>query len=988
MAKYACPPQTPTGTGTFADNLVGLQNVQGGGLTFSNFTFTNGIGEKLNKNFDTGSFSSLITLNDLNISDVAQAQQINNTNFKIYPNFDQTNILNFVAYGPLTKRFQSSVVNIINHFPAAIEVNYIKPNSTVGTTATNIVYDSLENLTYFDIDVSTIRNPFGINFTTTATQFLGSLDYEVSKYRNMTENFSDYIVFVKSGGTTSNPGTYNIIDIVPTTSISAGTLSIVAKGNIFGFNISSSDALIIRPNDSIVNQVFNLELDEVDELLLNRFTYPNYTASFKVQIETNDGNQINVNKTLTWPLDGSWNIDIVTNSFTKYIQDLDGIAQNLDEYSTDLISRFYTTDAFKEFDTLDGKVAKTLKIYGRSFDESKKYIDSISHMVSVNYTVKDDVPSVLLTNFAETLGWNTAISPIQSNGFLSTLYQSYDSDFPGLANSPSLDELEFQYYRNLILNSAYLFKSKGTRRAIEFLLNNIGAPEALIEFNENIYLVDNKISITRFDELYFTVTGGTFTPQLPIYDPTNVYRFNGAPYTAFTPSTQTLDVSITLDDYPIDEFGYPQSPEDTGDFYFQKGAGWFESTTQHRSPEIINTSASVFTGNSVNIQTSLEPFTYGEKYLDRFRNFPYLGIGYELLKTVDNKKSWTEDNDGLRKNADGNFDAYYETSDDRLVMNVKNVDLFLNPGQALSYDVWYLSNQFDYPIPLTGLTSPYPITGGTDWTVINPKPQYKDFFEFKSTFWSNMINVRNRQQSTDGKTSGYPTLQSLFWKYLTMYQDTGIENNNFSYSGMTQYINSIGDYWIRLVEQFVPATTIWNTGTRFENSIFHRQKFIYRPQRGCLPVVSEIIGPQAGGGLIPNQCNTTDVSIDAEYSLNLIQIALSDIINSVDCQGAQVFIQSQQYGFNLQVQKGGVTYDYIYENPEVYVYPNNVINSTQWVDFITQGINYLSAEISAIGILISYDSTTGVMLLESQDCEQIDSVQFDLDYINVIPGCL
>jgi hypothetical protein len=50
---------------------------------------------------------------------------------------------------------------------------------------------------------------------------------------------------------------------------------------------------------------------------------------------------------------------------------------------------------------------------------------------------------------------------------------------------------------------------------------------------------------------------------------------------------------------------------------------------------------------------------------------------------------------------------------------------------------------------------------------------------------------------------------------------------------MLDYINGIGDYWIRLVEQMVPATTIWNTGVRLENSIFHRQKFVWRRQFGC-----------------------------------------------------------------------------------------------------------------------------------------------------------
>lgn len=50
---------------------------------------------------------------------------------------------------------------------------------------------------------------------------------------------------------------------------------------------------------------------------------------------------------------------------------------------------------------------------------------------------------------------------------------------------------------------------------------------------------------------------------------------------------------------------------------------------------------------------------------------------------------------------------------------------------------------------------------------------------------------------------------------------------------MIEYVEGMGDYWIRLVEQMIPATTIWNTGVKLENSIFHRQKFVWRRQRGC-----------------------------------------------------------------------------------------------------------------------------------------------------------
>jgi hypothetical protein len=61
----------------------------------------------------------------------------------------------------------------------------------------------------------------------------------------------------------------------------------------------------------------------------------------------------------------------------------------------------------------------------------------------------------------------------------------------------------------------------------------------------------------------------------------------------------------------------------------------------------------------------------------------------------------------------------------------------------------------------------------------------------------------------------------------------GLPNNKYTYQKLIEYVDALGPYWMRLIENMVPATTIWNSGVRFENSIFHRQKFVYRRQRGC-----------------------------------------------------------------------------------------------------------------------------------------------------------
>jgi hypothetical protein len=315
-----------------------------------------------------------------------------------------------------------------------------------------------------------------------------------------------------------------------------------------------------------------------------------------------------------------------------------------------------------------------------------------------------------------------------------------------------------------------------------------------------------------------------------------------------------LDVDLSREDFPLDDNGFPKAPDDTENFFFQQGAGWFEQTPQHRSNEVFDATSSTFTGQNPNYQTKLEDFTYGQKYFDRFRDFPYTDLGFSLSRTKDNKKSWVDTETGLRRNVDGN-DSFYFVDDERLIMNAKNVDVFLNPGQALTYDVWYLSQNYDYPIPATG----YTISGNCycptylnptilDRTLIDPNPISKTFFEFAQTFWQNMINVRDRQYITNGKTGGYPTLESVYWKYLKSINFEEIPDSLFTYQKMINYVKGIGDYWIRLVEQMVPATTIWNAGTRFENSAFHRQKFVWRRQRGCqiIPVPCNpctLVGP-------------------------------------------------------------------------------------------------------------------------------------------------
>jgi hypothetical protein len=402
-----------------------------------------------------------------------------------------------------------------------------------------------------------------------------------------------------------------------------------------------------------------------------------------------------------------------------------------------------------------------------------------------------------LVNLAQTLGWSSNFSPITNEDFLSSVFGNTQTPtYPGYTRALTPTELNYAYYRNLIMNASYLFKSKGTRRSVEFLLRLIGAPESLVEYNEHIYLADQKINMDSFYIQWAQISGGTYVQTSPGYLEGDTYKIKGVTYTAFTSTETYSDVSIRLEDYPVDVLGFPKAPINTESYFFQLGAGWYEQTPQHRSPDQVVLTGDVFTGQNFSIQTSLQPFTYGQPYLNRFRSFPYMTEGFKLQKVVDNKKSWLEEDDKIRVSVDGDYDAYYFVDNEKLVLNVKNVDLFLNPSQGMAYDVWVQSVRNDYPIPESGLTVCYPVPGGVDWTYVDPKPKEKTFFEFYQTFWENMINVRNRQYITDGKTGGYPTLQSIWWKYIEQEQTINVPNNKYTYQKLIYYLNGIGPYWM------------------------------------------------------------------------------------------------------------------------------------------------------------------------------------------------
>ena len=592
------------GADFFGDKLVGNQFVDGvSQFTLGNFEIKSNVCQKDSRSFSLGNFSEPITLETLNIENIAQSKILASNSLEVFINFDRSKITNFTLYGSLRERLKVAVQNVIKKFPAALVFNKLRvwADYLTGETATDIVFYPDANQTSINLNLYTSYNPFSIEYTKASTLDKNTSELEI---RNLVKSFKKYSLFINGN---EFPLTY-----IKSTSGNTdnGTLLIDVEGNPFSGFSSSTESFYIKPNTNETEIAFG-SLEDVEKFLVERKSTPIYTAKFDQPRETDTGKLIKSTTFITWPSTNNWNLIINGSLFESYLNKLYDIADTFDSYKTNLVSRFLTTAAFKEFDTYDEKVDKVLKIYGRSFDEVKKYIDGLAYMSNVTYDGKNNIPNELLKNFAQTLGWSTP-SAIKDEGFLNSVFtRNTTVEYAGQAENQTPAELNYELYRRLLVNTAYLFKSKGTRRGIEFMLRFIGAPEALIEFNEHVYVAGQPLNMTKFKNLELKLSGGTYTEEVP----TKISWFSAATgtfppvvITGFTYGYETITKTTTINPllFPVDKDGYPTVPRYSANAYFQAGAGWFEETTEHRGKKIIDFTTSVFTGNTPSVKTKLK----------------------------------------------------------------------------------------------------------------------------------------------------------------------------------------------------------------------------------------------------------------------------------------------------------------------------------------------------------------------------------------------
>lgn len=775
--KRRVPSLAASGNQTFSDSLVGVQITDGSSqLANTNFAVDKIIPEKDSKNFKTSPFSEFLTLDNLKTEEDIPSTQDGSIQkdekIKFKGGKDDAGKS---LYGSLKQRLNVSVGKIITKFPASILVDSDSLVKSSNYTALGITYNTGSTSTDFYVQKSILYNPFDVVLVTPSSNTTPATQ---NKIRNFYSSYKKYVV--DYSGQTYNVLNYTEPDV-------NNLIKLRVSGKPFGTNSTINDNFLIRPNDTI-NEEFFKNLDDLEELLLNRESNPKFTASFKVPRDSFDQTTTDIiSVDVSWPLsrDG-WNPQIIGTNYEYYVSKLSDLADEIDDYKSNLIVRFLTSPQLFEFDTEDRKAEAVFQLYGQSFDRVKKYIDNIAFMRNVSYDGLNNVPDILLKNLSETLGLST-INLFDEKSLTDTLHTRTDTQYSGVSIGKTLIEAEYEFYRRLLTNLSQLYKSKGTRQSLEFFLKFLGAPNQLIRINEFVYDVKSKINLDYAGDIYETIQG-TKTE----------YVITGYTGSAYTGGTITGSTNLTRDEYPIDEDGLPRKVTSVNsDIYFQKGSGWNNITLDHRSSNIIDTDLSsgsfvdgVFqlTGRTKTIKTKPKDYTYGEDYFDSFRTLDGLDYGFELEKRIDNKKISVSVDETLSK----------------FILNRKNIEVYLVPSQGIEYDIYRQGRNEE--LTFGNLT---PQTGST-------------FENFIDTVLGQVITNSNSVKFS----KSYTALTKVFYDYST---NTGFTPYNFV--SVNEFINKMSPYWIQVVEQFVPATTLWTGGNLIGNNIFNRSKYDYRKPR-------------------------------------------------------------------------------------------------------------------------------------------------------------
>ena len=563
--------------GDFSPDLVGFQLTKGTPLfTLGNFGVTTNLEAREETYYNNGEYSKTYTLETLQLTE-QQSKSLVSNNIYTTLNVDTTDLSKFVYYGSMYEFMRVNIEGIITKWKGSLFIT--EDEGGFSNVAKNTVlgynYDPLSDISTMTIPTLFIQNNFEL-----ITNDLGGFILDETDISNIKLSYSSYEI-------SNEFGNFELLGYTGDTENVNPYINLTLKGEVFPTLTATTFGTFnyhLKPKDNVVDRLFFDSLTDFENVLLNRLVTPKYTSVYETVVETESGEILSIKKSYTWPTTDGFNIDIDTVEYSQYLDGILKLSSDFDRLKGNLMSRRFVSNSIKEFDTdndssgVDSqsrKVNKLLTIYGREFDEVKKYVDSVKFANVVTYDKKNNTPDELIKNMARTLGFD-AIQSVSNNNLMDYIHKSNEVIFSGQSRSLSTKEIDVELWRRLVINAWWLFKSKGHRKVLEFLIKLFGLNDCLVNLDEHVYLAKDKLDV---EEVFKTLG--------------ELDKFDGG--------SGVVDRSL----YPIDEEGFPKTLPNTPEYYFQMKGFWYNNGSE----------------NTVGNNPHFGPYDYGSTYFDKFRCF-------------------------------------------------------------------------------------------------------------------------------------------------------------------------------------------------------------------------------------------------------------------------------------------------------------------------------------------------------------------------------
>lgn len=379
------------------------------------------------------------------IDDLKEAEETSNSTYSNAIKQDYYKLTTFAYYGSCSELLRGSINNITVNFPSELYAPII--NDDEGLIA--IYNDTNDRQVTDDGDVVgtvsmplpkrlggdnlyILDNPFGLDiYSQEYSQEIVESSLKYFAY----DNYKKYEIIDKNG--VKSDITQWKISLYPFPcdgSRKIATVSVVGDNNAFTIQVynGNNDSVVylvdksvlgihIRPKEKYINEYFN-GLTRFENVLLNRDTKPLYKASFEILSESDYGYSSQLKDFIFPTTFGGYNLDVSTEAFHVYLNELTNIGSFYDEYFCDNMWRSMTHEAIKNFDWTyerkfyDGeeepyieggtKLQKFIRLMGREFDEIKQYIEALSNSHKVSYDELNNVANYFLTDLLTTEGWD------------------------------------------------------------------------------------------------------------------------------------------------------------------------------------------------------------------------------------------------------------------------------------------------------------------------------------------------------------------------------------------------------------------------------------------------------------------------------------------------------------------------------------------------------------------------------------------------------